>query len=83
VKVNSTGYDTLTTAYAAATGGSVIKARSLTFTETLILNQDHAVTLEGGFNAPYDCNTCSDHTILRGRLTIENGSITIENLTIR
>jgi hypothetical protein len=83
VKVNSTGYGTLSAAYAATSNGSVIRARSLTFTETLLMNQNYAVTLEGGFNAPYDCNTCSDHTILNGRLTIEKGSLTIENLTIR
>ena len=83
VKVGASGYATLSEAYAATTDGSVIKARSLTFTETLILNGNRQVLLEGGFNAPYDCNTCGYNTLLSGTLIIEMGSVTVEDLTIK
>jgi hypothetical protein len=82
-KVGETGYAKLVDAYTATTNGSVIKARSITFMESLILNMNRTFTLEGGFNAPYDCNTCSDNTVIRGTLTVEKGSVILENLTIR
>jgi hypothetical protein len=82
-KVGVTGYTTLSEAYTATANGSVIKARSLTFTEALILNGNRRVVLEGGFNAPYDSNTYGGNTLLRGTLTVEKGSLILENLTIR
>jgi hypothetical protein len=82
-RVGENGYATLSSAYAATTGGSVIKARSVTFTESLILDKSRELFLEGGYNAPYDCNNCTENTILRGSLTVERGRVILDNLTIR
>jgi len=81
--VSTSGHATLTQAYAGTGNGATIKARSITFIENLVLNGNHRVTLEGGFNAEYDCNSCGGNTILKGTITIEHGSVIMENLTIR
>ncbi|QOX77967.1 InlB B-repeat-containing protein [Trichlorobacter lovleyi] len=81
--VGTNGHATLTGAYAATTSGATIKARSVTFTENLILDQIRSIQLKGGYNAPYDCNTCGEHTLLEGTLTVKKGSVVIENLTIK
>ena len=66
-------------------GGAALEDPTLRrcFAEDLILDGIRQVRLEGGFNAPYDCNTCGENTLLRGSLTIEKGSLILENLTIR
>lgn len=83
VKVGGSGYPTLSEAYAATINGSVIKARAIAFTEALILTGDIQVILEGGYNAPYDSNIWGGNTILTGSLTIEKGSVILDNLTIK
>lgn len=82
-KINTSGYGTLGDAYAAGTNSAVIKARAVTFVEDLLLTGNRAITIEGGFNAPYTCNTCDSHTVLQGSLIVEHGSATVEQLTIR
>lgn len=48
------------------------------FIETLILSSPKAVTIKGGYNA-----LNSGKTVLKGKLNIKNGSLTVENLQIR
>ncbi|OGU26252.1 MAG: hypothetical protein A2X85_01875 [Geobacteraceae bacterium GWF2_54_21] len=81
--VLTTGHTTLTQAYAGTGNGATIKARAITFIENLVLNGNRQVTLEGGFDAEYDCNSCGGNTILEGTMTIEQGSVIMENVTIR
>jgi PKD repeat protein len=84
VKMEGSGvqYNTLQSAYIAAGEGDVIQARaSDSYTEDLSLNQDIAITLRGG----YDCTFTSVEgmTVLNGTITIDSGTVTIENIELQ
>jgi len=82
IKNGANYYSFLQNAFDAAVGGNIIRAQALTFTDTnLIFNKSSArVTLVGGYEASF--NTNSGYTILAGKLTIVDGTLVIERLTI-
>lgn len=81
-KVGILGFETLTLAYAGVTSDPVIKARDITFAESLTLNRSIAVTLKGGMDANFS-PLVGAYTSLQGQLTIASGSLTVENIIIK
>jgi hypothetical protein len=73
-------YTLIQSAYNAAITGDVIQAQGLAFVENLTLGLPKAVTLMGGFDPAF--STQSSYTILQGILTIEQGSLVVDHLTI-
>jgi YVTN family beta-propeller protein len=74
-------FSTLAAAYSASVAGKVIQAWGTDFIETLTLSSPKAVTIKGGYNQGYTSN--NGKTVLKGKLNIRNGSLTVENLQIR
>jgi hypothetical protein len=81
-KVKSTNYrcDSLALAYGNAAALDTIYGRAVTFTENFTLSGTKAFTLLGGRDAWYQ--PLNAWTTLQGILTIQNGSLTVENLII-
>lgn len=82
-KIGATGYSLLSDAYAdVALGGT---AEILVINDVLIGNvtlaQDKTVTLIGGWNAAYSAR--SGHTVVKGELAIQNGSLRVNGVKVR
>jgi subtilisin family serine protease len=74
-------YPTLDAAYNAASGEESIQAHMSTFTEDLNFNQNKSVTIKGGYDCDYLDNT--EVTTVNGSMTISNGVVTIEDVTLQ
>jgi hypothetical protein len=74
-------YQSLTDAYAGASSGNIIKARSVDFVEDLLCSQSKNITLDGGYDSGYLNHT--GYSVLRGKLTVRGGSVTMSRLIIR
>ncbi len=81
VRLDSTYYSTILAAYAAAASGKTIRTWGADFSENFTFNGGKAVTLEGGYDSEYTSN--SGYTTLTGPVTIQRGSLTVENIIIR
>ncbi len=81
--VNSDCEVSLTSAVTAATrNGDRIQAQALTFTEALnFAHPGIALSLEGGYDSGF--SSPIGHSVIRGSVTISNGAVTVENITIR
>ncbi|QOX80502.1 DUF1566 domain-containing protein [Trichlorobacter lovleyi] len=77
----TTPYGTLTTAYEAAVTSDVLKAKTMTFLESLSLGRDISVVLQGGYDPAF--GTPSDFTSVEGGLTIAAGSVTLDRIIIK
>lgn len=78
----SMGYFSLQSAYNAALTDSILKLRAATFIETVIFNQSKSVTIKGGFNNDFSSNAAGQ-SIINGTVTIFNGTLIFDNITIR
>lgn len=83
VMIGSVPYPTLQAAYDAAANGDTIKCRELTFTESLTVNRNITVTLDGGYDTGFTTNN-ERMTSLKGMITTTagGGTITIRNFTL-
>ncbi|MBA4371352.1 MAG: hypothetical protein C0402_00650 [Thermodesulfovibrio sp.] len=81
--VNSDCKVSLTSAAAAASvDGDRIQAQALTFTGDLnFAHPGIAVSLEGGYDSGFSNPT--GNSVIRGSVTISDGAVTVENITIR
>jgi hypothetical protein len=61
--------------------GETIEIQALEFTGGLLLDQNTAVTLRGGYGCDFTTNP--GHTIVSDKLTVKDGKVTIDNLTIK
>jgi hypothetical protein len=77
----SSYFSTLQAAYNAASDGDVIQAQAVDFGETLDLNRPLSATIKGGYNETFSDNP-ADSAIV-GSLTISDGTVTVENITIK
>ncbi len=77
----TTPYGTLTSAYEVAATGDVLKAKTMTFLESLSLGRDISVVLQGGYGS--DFSTPSDFTSVQGGVTISAGSVTRDRIIIK
>ena len=80
--LNGASYATIADAYTAANAGAAIMLAQDTFIENLSLGLNKAVILSGGWYPDFHGLT-GLYSYLQGVLTIANGSMTVENLTIR
>jgi len=84
VRLNGTYYSTImgaSGAYQAAVSGNAILIWGTDFSEDFTFNLNKAVTLKGGYDSGY--TTPSGYTTLTGPVTIQNGSLSVENLLIK
>jgi len=83
VRIGSTSYATLQSAYDAAVNGDVIKCRNAGLVGNLIVNRNVSVTIEGGYDCEFTTNV-GGKTILNGILvtTSDGGKITIKNFIL-
>jgi hypothetical protein len=79
-RIQNTPYDTLTSAFNAALGGDVIKARVTGFVEVLRLDSGMAITLEGGYSGNYSSRT--GYTTLDGIIEIAAGALVVDRLVM-
>ncbi|MDO9308458.1 MAG: fibronectin type III domain-containing protein, partial [Deltaproteobacteria bacterium] len=70
----------LQAAYNNAASGAVIQAKGIPFIENLTTGISKSLTLAGGFDSIF--STQNGHTVLQGILTIGQGSLVVEHLTI-
>ena len=80
-RVGGIPYGSLTSAYAAVTGGGTLEAQALTFSENLVLDQSTSFTLKGGYASDYFSR--NGYTTLDGKLTVGAGTITLDRLIIK
>jgi len=72
---------TLQAAYDKISNSGTIKAWATDFAGDLVCTQTKDVTLKGGYCEDYSSN--GGYTILRGKLTIQGGVLTVEKLIIK
>jgi hypothetical protein len=79
----SSYYGSIQAAYNVAGNGAVIKCRDSILAQSLTVNRNVTVTLEGGYNAGFTTNY-GTMTSLKGMITTSTGggTITIENITL-
>lgn len=77
VRIASTDYSTLQSAYDAATNGAVIRSQDEVLVGDFNLAVNKSVTLEAGHNCDYSINTGT--TRLKGSMTIRSGQLTISS----
>jgi len=80
--LNNYDYNTLQDAYSnpATLNGMTILAQAATFS-SFTLDRDIGVTIKGGFDSSYQNN--SDVSRIAGLLTVQKGSVVVENLVIQ
>ena len=81
VRIGTTGYQDLQTAYGQAKDLSVIEMLAGTLTGSLYTSNPIDVTIKGGFDTTYTTN--SGITVIDGKFTIWNGSLTVEQVRIK
>jgi transcriptional regulator CtsR len=83
VKIGSSYYSTLQAAYNAAQDGSIIQSQAITFYETLIVNRNIFVTLQGGYDCNYTTNS-GNISLLKGMIQtfVGGGTLTISNFNL-
>ena len=74
-------YQSLQAAFAAVADQGSLKARNVTLSENFIFNRPISITLTGGLNS--DFMTINGYTVFQGLLTLQSGSLTLENFVIR
>ncbi len=80
VRIGTTPYPSLQSAYDAAGEGDIIQSQDTSLTGDLIINRNISVTLHGGYKCDYSTQT--GKTILNGNMTVSDGIITIENFIL-
>jgi hypothetical protein len=83
VIVGGSKYTTLQAAYDAASSGSTIKCQAIRFIESLTVNRNITVTLDGGYDSGFTSNT-GGQTSVKGTITTTagGGTITIRNFSL-
>jgi hypothetical protein len=81
-KIGDTGYITLNFAYRAVSSAGEIHVLDTVLAEDINIADEKTVTIKGGYNADYGSRS-GNHTVLSGTLTIQNGKLTVDGLTIR
>jgi hypothetical protein len=83
VRINdgTTYYTTLSEAYAKAFSGDSLLAEAMEFSESLNLAADMSIIIRG----VYECHFTStpSWTMLKGNITIKNGTVTIDKVMIK
>ena len=79
---SSDPFPTIQSAVNASQNGDRIQTQGIVFTENLQINRPGvAASLEGGYDSGF--SSSAGHTVMTGSLTLIDGTITIEGITIR
>lgn len=73
-------YSSLQHAFTAAASGNIIKLTTTPHSENLVAATSAALTLRGGYNSSH--SSVSGTTPLSGNLTVQAGTLTVENLDL-
>jgi hypothetical protein len=74
-------YNVLQTAINSSESFSVINVTEETYTENIVFSSPKFFTLWGGWDLTF--NNCSSYTVIQGSMTISQGKVIIEYLTLR
>jgi hypothetical protein len=74
-------YPSIQEAYNAASNGDTIKLWAVIYNEALLCNRPASVTFKGGYNSGYTAIT--GDIVLNGTLTISDGTVIADGLSIR
>ncbi len=74
-------YPTIQDAYEALTEGETLQIQALIFTGGLLTDQDRTVTLQGGYWSDFTLNPL--YATISDNLTVNRGTVTVENLIIK
>jgi len=74
-------YSSLQQAYDAASNGDAVQSQDEIFYETLILDRDITINLQGGYDCGY--TGVPGKTNINGTITINNGKAIIENVIVQ
>jgi subtilisin family serine protease len=83
VKVSGSGlryYDLLQSAYNAAASGDTINMQGIDFQESLVLDRNVTVILQGGYDEAY--GSIGATTTIHGSITVSNGTIAVNDLVL-
>ncbi len=80
VRIGATYYSSIQSAYTASSDGNTIEIQLGLITENLVFNRDISIILKGGYNCSF--NAVTGFTKLNGSMTIENGTVTINNIIL-
>ena len=80
VQIEGTNYATIQDAFNTVEDGGVIKLHSTIFNEDVVLNRSVSVTLQGGFNS--DFTDRSGGSEINGSITIKDGTLTVDGVTV-
>ncbi len=80
VKLGGTYYSTLQAAYNAAPAGAVIQSQTTQLSETLNINRNISITIDGGYDLNF--TTITGETKIKGMVTLSSGKITVRNLRV-
>ena len=75
-------YSTIQAALTAAVNGDTIEVQALTYPENDTCNYNLSVALSGGFDSAFSTNS-SNYSVISGKLTISNGTVTVQNIKIQ
>jgi hypothetical protein len=78
---DSTLYTTIQSGYNALPEGKTAQIHAALFNENLYLDIAKAVTLHGGYNCHYTAD--SEFTVVKGSLTVSNGTVTVNRIKIK
>ena len=81
VKIGSTAYGSIASAYENALKGNVIKVRALTLTEKLSFDRASLFTLKGGYNSGFSSQ--SGYSIVDGSITVKTGSAVMDRIVVK
>jgi YD repeat-containing protein len=83
IKIGGTGYTGLQEAYNAASDGATIKCQAVRLLESLTVNRNISVTLDGGYDSGFTSNS-GGQTNIKGIFTTTTGggTITIGNFVL-
>lgn len=71
----------LSDAYTAVSTEATIKTRNITFVGNLECTLDKSVQIKGGYDEGFTAN--AGYTVLNGIITIRNGTLRVEKITVR
>jgi hypothetical protein len=74
-------YSTLQSAYDAAIDGDTIESQAVEVTENLDLNSNKSITFIGGYNC--DFSEITGYTSINGSITINDGTVVMENFKVK
>lgn len=81
VKMVGTFYAAIMDAYAVALDGAIIEARDMLFSDIVTFNRPISVTIDGGKDSGW--NKTTSVTTLTGPVTFEQGSVTVDGVSIQ